>query len=104
MDEKAKAVFLVIGGSRTGETVKYIKPNILKESCGMICDSPNKKVLKDFIEDNQIKGINADNMEDDGVAGNIILDYENHLVYVMGTDFMVSVYGKEGLVKHDQIL
>jgi hypothetical protein len=101
MDEKEKAVLtnvLVIGGSGTGKTVKYIKPNILRESCGMICEPPSKKVLKDFIEDNQIKGINADNMEDNGVAGNISLDYTNHLVYVTGTDL---VYGREGLVKHD---
>ena len=103
MNEEAKKVLtnaLVIGSSGTGKAIKYIKPIIPQKPCGVICDLPSKEVLKDFIEDNQIKGIDTDSMKDGEAVGNISLDYTNHLVYVMETGFMVSVYGREGLVKY----
>ncbi len=39
---------LVIGGTGTGKTFKYIKPNILQENCSMIITDPSGDIFRSF--------------------------------------------------------
>lgn len=39
---------LVIGGTGTGKTFKYIKPNILQENCSMIITGPSGDIFRSF--------------------------------------------------------
>lgn len=39
---------LVIGGTGTGKTFKYIKPNILQENCSMIVTDPSGDIFRSF--------------------------------------------------------
>ena len=39
---------LVIGGTGTGKTFKYIKPNILQENCSMVVTDPSGDIFRSF--------------------------------------------------------
>ena len=39
---------LVIGGTGTGKTFKYIKPNILQENCSVVVTDPSGDIFSSF--------------------------------------------------------
>lgn len=50
---------LVIGGTGTGKTFKYIKPNILQENCSMIVTDPSGDIFRSFAPYLLSKGYNV---------------------------------------------
>lgn len=50
---------LVIGGTGTGKTFKYIKPNILQENCSMIITDPSGDIFRSFSPYLLSKGYNV---------------------------------------------
>lgn len=50
---------LVIGGTGTGKTFKYIKPNILQENCSMIVTDPSGDIFRSFAPYLLNKGYNV---------------------------------------------
>ena len=50
---------LVIGGTGTGKTFKYIKPNILQENCSMIVTDPSGDIFRSFAPYLLAKGYNV---------------------------------------------
>ena len=50
---------LVIGGTGTGKTFKYIKPNILQENCSMIITDPSGDIFRSFAPYLLSKGYNV---------------------------------------------
>lgn len=50
---------LVIGGTGTGKTFKYIKPNILQENCSMVVTDPSGDIFRSFAPYLLSKGYNV---------------------------------------------
>ena len=50
---------LVIGGTGTGRTFKYIKPNILQENCSMVVTDPSGDIFRSFAPYLLSKGYNV---------------------------------------------
>lgn len=50
---------LVIGGTGTGKTFKYIKPNILQENCSMIITDPSGDIFRSFAPYLMSRGYNV---------------------------------------------
>lgn len=50
---------LVIGGTGTGKTFKYIKPNILQENCSMVVTDPSGDIFRSFAPYLLYKGYNV---------------------------------------------
>lgn len=50
---------LVIGGTGTGKTFKYIKPNILQENCSMVVTDPSGDIFRSFAPYLLTKGYNV---------------------------------------------
>lgn len=50
---------LVIGGTGTGKTFKYIKPNILQENCSMVVTDPSGDIFRSFAPYLISKGYNV---------------------------------------------
>lgn len=50
---------LVIGGTGTGKTFKYIKPNILQENCSMVVTDPSGDIFRSFAPYLLRKGYNV---------------------------------------------
>ena len=50
---------LVIGGTGTGKTFKYIKPNILQENCAMVVTDPSGDIFRAFAPYLLSKGYNV---------------------------------------------
>ena len=50
---------LVIGGTGTGKTFKYIKPNILQENCSMVITDPSGDIFRSFAPYLLSKGYNV---------------------------------------------
>lgn len=47
-DVNRSANVLVIGGTGTGKTFRYIKPNILQENCSMVITDPSGDIFRSF--------------------------------------------------------
>ena len=50
---------LIIGGTGTGKTFKYIKPNILQENCSIIVTDPSGDIFRSFAPYLLTKGYNV---------------------------------------------
>ena len=50
---------LVIGGTGTGKTFRYIKPNILQENCSMVITDPSGDIFRSFAPYLLTKGYNV---------------------------------------------
>ena len=50
---------LVIGGTGTGKTFKYIKPNILQENCSIVVTDPSGDIFRSFAPYLLSKGYNV---------------------------------------------
>lgn len=82
---------LVIGGTGTGKTFKYIKPNILQENCSMIVTDPSGDIFRSFAPYLLSKGYNVYlfNMSD--------LTLSNHYNPLM------NVYDSNGNISETQV-
>lgn len=50
---------LVIGGTGTGKTFKYIKPNLLQENCSIVVTDPSGELFQDFAPYLAMRGYNV---------------------------------------------
>lgn len=50
---------LVIGGTGTGKTFKYLKPNMLQENCSIVCTDPSGDIFRSFAPYLLSKGYNV---------------------------------------------
>lgn len=50
---------LIIGGSGTGKTYKYVKPNILQENCSQVITDPSGDIFRSFAPYLESKGYNV---------------------------------------------
>lgn len=78
---------LVIGGTGTGKTYKYIKPNILQENCSQIITDPSGNIFRSFAPYLLSKGYNVYlfNASDFTYS-----DYYNPLLNVFDSDGKIS--------------
>lgn len=78
---------LVIGGTGTGKTFKYIKPNILQENCSMVVTDPSGDIFRSFAPYLLSKGYNVFlfNASDFGMSNNY-----NPLVNVFDSNGNIS--------------
>lgn len=91
---------LVIGGTGTGKTFKYIKPNILQENCSMIITDPSGDIYRSFAPYLLSKGYNVYlfNASDFTLSNNYnpllnVLDSNNNISETQ-VDILVDLYMK----------
>ena len=91
---------LVIGGTGTGKTYKYVKPNILQENCSQVITDPSGDIFRSFAPYLMTKGYNCYlfNVSDLTFSNHFnplenVYDAEHNIVETQ-VDILVNLYMK----------
>ena len=86
---------LIIGGTGTGKTYKYVKPNLLQENCSMIVTDPSGDIFKSFAPYLISRGYNVQLFN---VSDPTYSCFYNPLNYIYDTSGKISELAVEVLI------